>query len=219
MQSALSSFPQAGPTADLTGLRVIAVDYTLAPHAQWQEVTDQVVTVFKELLKQGYSMKDLAILGDSAGGGLAAASVLKLRDKGLGMPAAVVLFSPWGDVTCPGDTYTTLKDAEPLLVYELHIKNCADAYAAPEDQKHPYVSPIYGDYAKGYPPTLIQGGVKEQMLSTFVRLYQAMDTAGNTVKLDLYEGMPHVFQAVPNLPESKSAVAKAGAFLKQYLGE
>jgi acetyl esterase/lipase len=106
MQSALSSFPQAGPTADLTGLRVIAVDYTLAPHAQWQEVTDQVVTVFKE-----------------------------------------------------------------------------------------------------------------QMLSTFVRLYQAMDTAGNTVKLDLYEGMPHVFQAVPNLPESKSAVAKAGAFLKQYLGE
>lgn len=122
MQSALSSFPQGGLAAQATGTRVLAVDYTLAPHAKWQEITDQVVTVFEELLKQGYTMQDLAIFGDSAGGGMAAASTLKLQDMGLGMPAAVVLWSPWGDVTCPGDTYTTLKDAEPFLVYELQYE-------------------------------------------------------------------------------------------------
>jgi acetyl esterase/lipase len=152
MQNALSSFPQGGLVAYATGMRVIAVDYTLAPHAKWQEVTDQVVTVFEVLLKHGYTKNDLAIFGDSAGGGLAAASTLKLRDKGLGMPAAVVLWSPWGDVTCPGDTYTTLKDAEPFTVYELHMKNSADSYADPADQKHPYVSPVYGDYTSCMEP-------------------------------------------------------------------
>jgi acetyl esterase/lipase len=83
---------------------------------------------------------------------------------------------------------------------------------------HPYVSPVYGDYTKGYPPTLLQGGVKEHMLSNFARLYQAMDMARVNVKLDLYEGMPHVFQAVAHLPESKVALGKVAAFLKQYLG-
>jgi acetyl esterase/lipase len=216
-QSALSSFPQGGQVADATGIRVLGVDYTLVPHAKWQEVTDQVVTVFEEILKQGYTVQDIAIFGDSAVGGLAAGCTLKMRDLGMGMPAAVALWSPFGDVTCPGDTYTTLKDAEPFLTYDLHIKACADAYAAPEDQKHPYVSPVYGDYSKGFPPTLIQGGVKEHMLSTFVRLYQAMDMAGVDVKLDLYEGMPHVFQATPHLPESKVAVGKTATFLKKHL--
>lgn len=216
MQSALSSFPQGGLTAQATGTRVVAVDYTLAPHAKWQAVTNQVVTVFRELLNQGCTMQDLAIFGDGAGGGLAAGSTLKLRDKGLGMPAAVVLWSPWGDVICPGDTFTTLKDAEPFQVYELHMMNSANSYAYPSDQKHPYVSPVYGNYSKGYPPTLIQGGVKEHLLSTFVRLYQAMDQAGVTVKLDLYEGMPHVFQAAAHLPESQVAVAKTAAFLKEH---
>ena len=68
-------------------MRVISVDYTLAPHAKWQQVTDEVVAVFKALSKQGYAMKDMAIYGDSAGGSLAAGSVLKMRDKGMGMPA------------------------------------------------------------------------------------------------------------------------------------
>ncbi len=76
-------------------------------------MTDQVVRVFKVLNGEGFAMKDLAIYGDSAGGGLAAGTVLKLRDAGLGMPAAVVLWSPWADITETGDTYVTLKDAEP----------------------------------------------------------------------------------------------------------
>ncbi|ETX06111.1 MAG: hypothetical protein ETSY2_19065 [Candidatus Entotheonella gemina] len=84
--------------------------------------------------------------------------------------------------------------------------------------KHPYISPVYGNYAKGYPPTLIQGATKEICLSSFIRLYQALDTAGQTVKLDLYEGLTHVFQAEHNLPESILARRKVRDFFNRYLG-
>ncbi|MBC2713862.1 MAG: alpha/beta hydrolase [Desulfobacteraceae bacterium] len=218
--SAKSTLGSAALMAEATGLRVISVDYTLAPHAKWQQVTGQVVSVFKALSKQGYAMKDIAIYGDSAGGGLAAGSVLKMRDQGMGMPAAVVLWSPWSDITETGDSYVTLKHAEPSYIYDKVLKSSADAYANPKDQKHPYVSPVYGDYAKGFPPTLIQGGTKEIFLSNFIRHYQALDTAGQTVKLDLYEGMIHVFQVtLPGSPESKTALAKVNAFVKRHLGK
>jgi monoterpene epsilon-lactone hydrolase len=114
LYSALSSFATAGLTADATGYRVLSIDYTLAPHANWREISDEIVAVVKGLLKQGYQMQDIALLGDSAGGGLAATTTLRLRNEGVGMPAAVVLYSPMADLTTPGDSYTTLKDAEPL---------------------------------------------------------------------------------------------------------
>lgn len=216
--SAESTLLCAALLADATGLRVLSVDYTLAPNAKWQQVTDQVVSVFKALRDQGYAMKNIAILGDSAGGGLAAGSVLKMRDQGMEMPAAVVLWSPWSDITETGDSYATLKHADPAYLYDKHLKKAADAYANLKDQKNPYVSPVYGDYSKGFPPTLIQGGSKEIFLSNFIRHYQALDIAGQTVKLDLYEGMIHVFQAaLSGSPESKRALAKTNAFLKQHL--
>jgi acetyl esterase/lipase len=218
MFSARTSLNSSGPVATHTGLRVIAVDYTNPPRAKWQEVTDQVITVFRELMKQGYAMKDIGLYGDSAGGGLAAGSVLKLRDAGLGTPAAVVLWSPWADITETGDTYQTLKESEPNFLYEKVLGPSADAYADQEDQKHPYVSPVYGDFTKGFPPTLIQGGTREIFLSNFVRLYQAIDTSGQTVKLDLYEGMPHVFQVkLPESPESVTALKKMNTFLLKHL--
>ena len=221
------TFHSAGSTlassllvANSTGIRVISVDYTLAPHSRWPQMIAQVVTVFEELMKQGYAMDDIAVFGDSAGGGMAAGVVLKMRDKGMGMPAAVVLWSPWADITETGDTYETLKRAEPMYTYAKLLKNSALAYAAPEDHKNPYVSPVYGDFTKGFPPTLIQGGTKEIFLSNFIRLYQALDTAGRTVKLDLYEGMPHGFQAViPDSPESKTALKKVDAFLRRFMSE
>jgi len=86
------------------------------------------------------------------------------------------------------------------------------------DQKIPYVSPVYGNFSKGFPPTLIQVGTKEILLSDSVRFYQALDQAGIPVKLDVYEGMPHVFQRyLVNTPESKLALSKVNNFLKQYL--
>lgn len=153
-----------------------------------------------------------------SGGGLAAAVVLKMRDQGLGMAAAAVLVSAWLDVTPSGDTETTLHDADPNQLYEKHGKHAAAAFADPRDQKDPYASPVYGDFSKGFPPTLIQGGLKETLLSDFVRLYQALDAAGAPVKLDLYEGMIHNFQdRIPDAPKSILARKKMRDFLVQHL--
>lgn len=201
-----------------TGLRVIAVDYTLAPHSKWQQTTDEIIGVFEALAKQGFTADDIVLYGDSAGGGLAAGVTLKMRDLGMKMPAALVLWSPWADISETGDTYVTLRDAEPYYTYKHILGPSALAYADAKDHKNPYVSPVYGDFTKGFPPTLIQGGTKEIFLSNFVRLYQALDQAGQTVKLDIYEGMPHVF--VPTLPktaESQAAIAKVRNWVSQHL--
>jgi epsilon-lactone hydrolase len=202
--------------ADSTGLRVISINYTVAPFARWSQATDEVMSVVQALRNQeGYSLEDIAIYGDSAGGGLAAGTVLKMRDNGLGMPAAVVLWSPWADVTENGDTYITLKNSDPFLGNTSLLKKSADAYANPEDQKNPYVSPAYGNFSAGFPPTLIQGGTKEIFLSDFVRMYQVIDQADIPAKLDIYEGMPHDFQAfLVDTPESDIALSKMNDFLK-----
>lgn len=217
--SARSSLGNAALAADATGLRVISIDYTLAPDAKWPAITDQVVAVIGALKEEGHPLASIAVYGDSAGGGLAAAAALKMRDKGLGMPAALVLQSPWADITDSGDSAVTLRAAEPFYTYA-QLKPCADAYADPKEQRNPYVSPVYADFSKGFPPTLIQGGTKEIFLSHFVRLYQAIDTAGGTAKLDLYDGMPHVFQVpLADAPEGKAAMRKMREFLAKHLAD
>ena len=204
--------------ANATGLRVISINYTVAPFSKWNQTTDEVVSVIRALLDhQGYSLGDIAMFGDSAGGGLVASSILKMRDEGLGMPAAAVLWSPWLDLTGNGDTYFTLKNADPYLSYDLFLKKAASAYADPADQRNPYVSAVYGNFSKGYSPTLIQGGTREILLSEFVRFYQALDQTDIPVKLDIYEGMPHVHQILYKTPESKIALSKMNEFLRIYL--
>ena len=215
LYSASSTLDRAAMFANDTGLRVISIDYTVAPAAKFQQITDEVIAVIGALLKQGYLPEDLLIYGDSSGGGLAASAVLKMRDWGMGLPAAAVLVSPWVDLTPAGDTETTLAHAEPNYLYDKHSIKAAGAYADPEDQKHPYASPVYGNFSKGFPPTLIQGGTKEILLSGFIRLYQALDNAGQMVKLDLYEGMPHNFASrIPEAPESKLARGKMRDFVR-----
>lgn len=222
MYSARSRLQSSVPAAAATGLRVISIDYTVAPAGKWEMVTDEVLAVLDGLQKEGYKLKDIAVFGESAGGGLVAGSVLKMRDRGLGMPAAVVLWSPWADITNSGDSAITLKNFEPAHSYAKHLKPSADAYADPKDQKHPYVSPVNGDYSKGFPPTLIQGGTREIFLSHFVRLYRAIDGAGGMAVLDLYEGMPHIFQVRPEMadaPETAAALQKMAAFLRRHVGD
>jgi monoterpene epsilon-lactone hydrolase len=157
MYSAASMLGRAVVAASETGLRVLSVDYTLAPQAKYNQMSDEVVAAIQALLGQGQRLEDTAIYGDSSGGGLAAAVTLKMRDRGLGLPAAAILVSAWVDVTPSGDTETTLKDADPNQVYELHSKHAAAAFADPKDQKDPYASPVYGDFSKGFPPNAHSG--------------------------------------------------------------
>jgi epsilon-lactone hydrolase len=219
LYSAASTLGRAAMFADDTGLRVISVDYTVAPAAKFQQITDEVISAVEALLQEGYRPRDLLIYGDSSGGGLAAACILKMRDHGLSLPTAAVLVSPWVDLTAAGDTEVTLRHAEPNYLYEKHSIKAAGAYADPKDQKHPYASPVYGDFSKGFPPTLIQGGTKEILLSGFIRLYQALDTAGQAVKLDIYEAMTHNFPSrIPESPEAKVARRKIRDFVRLHLG-
>lgn len=216
--SAKGSIAQAMFFAAETGLEVIAVDYTLAPHSRWPQTTDEVISVFKALADQGITANDIVLFGDSAGGALAATVTLKMRDLGMAMPAALVLWSPWADISETGDTYITLRDAEPYYTYEHALGPAALAYADAKDHKNPYVSPVYGDFKPGFPPTLIQGGTKEIFLSNFIRLYQGLDQAGQTVKLDIYEGMPHVFMTtLPESSESQAAMAKVRDWVTEHL--
>jgi len=202
------------------GRRVVIVDYRLAPAAKWPQITDDVVAVVKSLLSAGSQMRRIAIFGDSAGGNLAVATTLKMRDEGLGLPAAVVTWSLAADFRNAADTRVTLREADPIMSYDRQIKNAMLAYADEKDWTHPYVSPVYGDFGKGFPPALIQAGTREILLSDSVRLYQAIEAAGGTAKLDVYEGMPHVFQAqIPDAPESRLALAKVKAFLDRHLAQ
>jgi epsilon-lactone hydrolase len=219
--SANSTLGNAVTVANSTGLRVISIDYSLAPFSKWNQTTYEVVSVMKALMDKGYSLDDIALYGDSAGGGLAAGSVIRMRDEGLGIPAALALWSPLTDVTGTGDTHFTLKNADPFLSGMMlkNMANMADAYAESSDQKNPYVSPVYGNFSKGFPSTLIQGGTKEVLLSDFVRLYQVLDQGGIPVKLDLYEAMPHGFQTFffYNTTESNMAISKTSDFLREHL--
>ena len=212
-----STLNNSVPMANATGLRVISIDYSLAPSSKWNQITSEVVSVIQALKNQGYSLDNIAMYGDSAGGGLVASSVLKMRDEGIGIPSALVLWSPWTDVSGTGDTYSTLKRADPFIS-EIMLKNMAGAYADLTDQKKPYVSPVYGNFTKGFPPTMIQVGTKEILLSDSVRLFQSLDQAGIPVKLDVYEGMPHVFQtSLNNTTESTLAISKTIEFLRSIL--
>ncbi len=200
-----------------SGIEVVSIDYTLAPRGDWKSITDQVVIVYQAFLANGYDARAIGVFGDSAGGGLAAGAVLKMRDKGLPLPGALYLLSPWSDITATGDTYVTLGHSDPILDLRI-LASAAAAYAAPADQKNPYVSPVYGDYSKPFPPTLIQGGTHEMFVSNIVRQYQAIAGGGHEAVLDLYEGMPHVFPALaPSAPETTTAIGRAAAFFQRHL--
>lgn len=201
---------------DAAGLRVISIDYTNPPAATWETIQNQIEAVLNAIVAQGTPLPRIAVFGDSAGGNLAMRAVLRLRDEGAGMPAAVLLFSPWADLTNTGDTAITLAAADPTLSYPDFLGNSALAYAAGVDLTDPRLSPLYADFTKGFPPTLIQDGTRTILLSDSVRSYRALKAAKADATLDLYEGMWHVFQGAP-APEAEEALAAAGAFLRAKL--
>jgi len=202
--------------AQASGMRVISVDYTNPPAAQWATVQAQVAAVLKGLADKGIAPGRTALFGDSAGGNLVLRAVLNLQEQGSPLPAAVLLFSPWADLTNSGDTAITLPDADPTLSYVGFLMNSARAYAGAFDLKDPRVSPVYAVFSKDFPPTLIQDGTRTILLSDSVRTYRALKSAKADVTLDLYEGMWHVFQGAP-APEAEAALAAAGDFLRQHL--
>ncbi|MBZ9647577.1 alpha/beta hydrolase [Sphingobium sp. 3R8] len=196
---------------------VISIDYTLAPRGNVNTISDQVIAVWRALLASGHDPQAMGLFGDSAGGNMAAAFTLKMRDQAVPLPGALYLLSPGADLTMSGDTVATLGPYDPMLQPQNFI-TYLNAYAAGTDVRHPYISPLFGDYSKAFPPTLIQAGTRELLLSEAVRQYQAIRGGGHEAVLDLYEGMPHVFPAMlPNTPESDTAISRAATFFEEHL--
>jgi acetyl esterase/lipase len=214
LYSAASTLGRAALVADDTALRVISVDYTLAPVSTFDEITDQVVAVVRTISTQGYKLEDILMLGDGSGAGLAIAAILKARNLGLGLPAAAVLISPYIDLSSADDSdYTPHSVISPSL--NASFTGEMNLLKDLRRRGHAHSIPIYADFFKGFPSTLIQGSAQGPWLNDFVRLYHVLDIAGVRVWLDLYEDMPHGFQfKTPDAPESQKARRKLREFAR-----
>ncbi len=185
--------------ANLGRYKIYAVDYRMPPDHPFPAAIEDAVAVYTELLKT-YKPSDIVIYGTSAGGGLVAATTLAIRDRGLPLPAAVAMNTPWSDLSRTGDSYTTLEGLDPLLItYDGVLGAAAKMYAGQQDIKNPLISPIYADYTKGFPPSILITGTRDLFLSNTVRLHRKLRDAGAETELLVFEGMWHGFFGVPEM--------------------
>jgi epsilon-lactone hydrolase len=198
------------------GAQVLAPDYRLAPEYPFPAALDDALAAYLWLLGEGIEPQQIALVGDSAGGGLAFSLLLRLRDERRPLPAAVAALSPWTDLALTGASLRYNAKADPMLdVGEL--PRVARSYLAGADPRHPWASPIYGDLA-GLPPALIQVGSDEILHDDAARLAERLDAAGTAPKFEIWPRMPHVWHLfAPMLPEARRAIAHIGSFLRERL--
>jgi acetyl esterase/lipase len=195
--------------------RLLAIDYRLAPEHPFPAALDDAVASYRWLLERS-DPRRIAVIGDSAGGGLALAMLLKLRDDGLPLPAAAVALSPWTDLALSGASYVENARLDPMLNVDDVPRFAAD-YLAGTDARHPYASPLYGDPA-GLPPTLLHVGSDEILRDDSVRMAESMRRANGQAELEVWPRMPHVWHAmVPVIPEAGVAIERIGAFLREWM--
>jgi acetyl esterase/lipase len=195
-----------------TSTRVFVADYRLAPEHPFPAAVDDAVAAYRALLRDGSSPQRMAIIGDSAGGGLALATAQRLRDLGQPLPAALVLFSPWVDLGTPD---RGVEPAGEAMLSRAWTADCARLYLAGHDSNDPLASPINGDL-RGLPPTLVQVGQDELLLSDARRLQSALAAAGVPVELQEYPRRWHVFQVNAGvLADADRALESAAGFLRE----
>lgn len=182
-----------------TSMDVLAFDYRLAPEHAYPAALEDAEKAWNYLMQYGYGARDVFVAGDSAGGNLALALTLKLKQQERLLPKGLLLLSPWTDMTESGKSYETKKDVDPVL-NSAYLGTMKEHFLGeqntPETWKDPLVSPLFGDF-ENFPPTYIQVGDQEILRSDSVLLYKKMSKAGVNVKIDIYKGMWHVFQMSP----------------------
>jgi monoterpene epsilon-lactone hydrolase len=199
-----------------TRAKVISVDYRLAPEHPYPAAVDDALAAYEALLHNGTAPSDIAFAGESAGGGLAIATLVNARDHALPPPAAAFIMSPYADLTLAGATMDTKRAADPLLSRE-NLQARVPDYTAGQDAALGLISPVFADLS-GLPPLIIQAGTHEVLLDDAVRLARQAATADVQVTLDVTAGVPHVFQAYyPILDEAAAALDRAGQLLSAYL--
>lgn len=178
-----------------TSMDVLCFDYRLAPENPYPAALEDAMKAWNYLMLLGYGARDVVVAGDSAGGNLALALVHKLKSEKRLLPRGLALMSPWTDLTASGQSYEKKKDVDPVLDAE-YIGQMVNNYAEGQDLENPFISPIFGDFAD-FPSTYIQVGDNEILLNDSIMLHQKMIEANVPVRMDIFEGMWHVFQMSP----------------------
>ncbi|MET9485814.1 alpha/beta hydrolase [Nocardia sp. NPDC006630] len=199
------------------GARVLFPEYRLAPESPYPAALDDVRAVWKWLREdQGIAADSIVLAGDSAGGTLAAALLIALRDTGEQLPVAVALLSPVLDMTVSGDSVTENDGVDVIFTPDM-LRGAFAAYVGAADPRDPLVSPLFGKL-DGLPPLLIQASSAELLLSDAERFAEAAVAAGVEVTLQVRAGLPHVYPIVGDAPEARAATDDIGAFFRQRLG-
>ena len=199
-----------------SGMRVLFAEYRLAPEHPFPAAIDDVLAVWRWLrTEQRMSAQSLAVVGDSAGGGLTVALLVATRDAGEELPAAAVLMSPTVDLTSSGASMTERVDQDPISTPAL-LRQLASDYLAGADPTTPLASPLFASLS-GLPPLLIQVGTADLLLSDAERLAKAAGEAGVDVRLEIGEGLPHVYQLMLGTPEAAEATERIGTFLREHV--
>ena len=207
----------AARLAVASGMRVLIIAYRLAPEDPFPAALEDALIAYRWLLRQGISPRQIAIGGDSAGGGLTISTSVSLREAGEPLPAAIFLLSPWTDLTFSGDSIRTRKKVDPIFSRDEDTQKFAPSYLGVHDPTNPFISPLFADLT-GLPPTLIQVGNDEILLDDSIRLEKNMKVAGVDACLEVWKDMWHVFQVfAPFAPESQLAIEKIGYFLRQQI--
>jgi epsilon-lactone hydrolase len=202
--------------AGASGCRVLAINYRLAPEHHFPAPLEDALATYGGMLDQGLRPDNIAFAGDSAGGNLVLTAMLGLRERGLPLPAAAVLMSPWTDLAATGETYVSRADVDPIHQRPMIAALAKNYLGAGVDPRDPRVSPLYADLA-GLPPLLFQVGDRETVLADSTMVADKARDAGVDVELQVWDGMIHVFQMFAELAEAHRAIASIAEFLKRHL--
>jgi acetyl esterase/lipase len=213
---AAATVPLVGDLVRRTGTKAITLEYRLAPEYPYPAAVEDARAAYEGLLAQGIVPGQIALAGESAGGGLAVALLLSLREAGVPLPSCAYVMSPYVDLTLSGETLAAKRAVDPLLTPE-GLRARVPDYVGGADASDPYISPIYGDLG-GLPPLLIQVGSHEVLLSDALRLAARAAISDVPVTLDVTPGVPHVFQAYAALlDEAGAALDRASDFVTAQL--
>ena len=196
--------------AHVTGYDVLSFEYRLAPEHPYPAAVEDALRAWDYLMYQGYGAENVTVAGDSAGGNLALVLCRRLKAAGRRMPRALLLMSPWTDMTMSGASYRERAEIDPMLTPE-YIEAVRKAYAGDRDFHDPDLSPLLGDLGN-FPPTLIQVGDHEILYSDSASLAAALREARVPCRLEVSEGMWHVFQMFP-IKKAAAAMESAARFL------